>query len=135
MEYAAGRKLDYLVAEHVMDIYQQGAMIILPNGEKVRRYVWVETETGGQHIDNADECVPCYSTDIAAAWQVVEKFTEGDGLGYFFIERVQNKSQGWDEGWVASADDFDTQVEADTAPLAICLAALKAVGYHERHTT
>ena len=124
MEYAAGRKTDYLVAEHVMDIYQQGAMIILPNGEKVRRYVWVETETGGQQIDNADECVPCYSTDIAAAFSVIYKFEN------WHMELVGGR---WVVTITVMAGDY--QYISDSFCLAICLAALKAVGYDERHTT
>jgi hypothetical protein len=72
-----------------------------------------------------------YSTDIAAAWEVVEKF------GHFHIQTV------FGDG---SVDSFGEMIRvrltteatlqgrtmesiAETAPHAICLAALKAVGY------
>ena len=64
-----------------------------------------------------------YSTDIAAAWEVVEKlkadgfslmaeWDDHDGMWYFGFSNASSYKAG----------------EADTAPHAICLAALKAVG-------
>lgn len=65
-----------------------------------------------------------YSTDIAAAWRVVEEL---DLLSGFSFERSDNKFQfaKYAGGY---ENDRDVFVEADTAPLAICLAALKAKG-------
>ena len=69
--------------------------------------------------------LPHYSTQIADAWLVVEK------LQFEFTETVV----GWHEiqKWYCALDghlhDLDKEhcAYADTAPLAICLAALKAV--------
>lgn len=69
--------------------------------------------------------IPKYSTSIADAWQVVEKIekdfaiqisSDGDAkiIWYCYLE---NEDKGV---WVNE--------KADTAPHAICLAALKAIG-------
>ena len=68
-----------------------------------------------------------YSTDIAAAMQVVEKLVE---MGFYVdigIDKhgaqVQlNHYTGSEYGWI-----HGKSLRADTAPLAICRAALKAV--------
>jgi hypothetical protein len=69
------------------------------------------------------EEVPHYSTDIAAAWQVVEHlFTRG--------LRLSLNAFGGDPWWAEFADEgyeHGAQAPADTAPLAICRAALAAV--------
>ena len=59
-----------------------------------------------------------YSTDIAAAWLVLDHF--GDTMRRLLWNRG---SGGWE-----CVIDCDHAVRAETAPLAICLAALKAVG-------
>ena len=82
------------------------------------------------------EAVPPYSTDIAAAWQVVEKLTATAGLHDFelykgWLPDTQPDNQrvsavftwaSWSHG-----DDYEYKTAADTAPEAICRAALKAV--------
>ena len=98
----AGRELDALVAEKVM-------------GAKV---VFVEN-------------VPYYSTDIAAAWEVVNHLLcHGWDEKYFFRLHYDNVDL-WDASFYkeSSSDGGGPDVwgTADTAPLAICLAALKAV--------
>jgi hypothetical protein len=55
-----------------------------------------------------------YSTDIAAAWEVVEKKLVGMHLGFILTDM-------WELTW------GEIGVIADTAPLAICRAALLAV--------
>jgi hypothetical protein len=82
------------------------------------------------------QIVPRYSSDIAAAFLVVEKMRERRvliNLGQLFNE----VSDMWGSGtcWLANAHVYgsDSQVDhfqavADTAPLAICLAALQALG-------
>ncbi len=74
--------------------------------------------------DNGSESLPHYSTDIAAAWQVVEKMAEG-GL------RLSLDRFGGDPWWAEFADEGweqGAQATSATAPMAICLAALKAKG-------
>ena len=87
----AGRDLDYLIAEQVMGIN----IFIL-------------------HTMND---IPRYSTDIAAAWEIVEKLR----LAILPMSNGQ---------WAAALNDdkeFVPGFIADTAQYAICLAALKAV--------
>lgn len=63
---------------------------------------------------NDDWVLPRYSENIAAAWEIAENL------------RMQLKPRGGD-GWWASVSSVNW-IEADTAPLAICLAALRSVG-------
>jgi hypothetical protein len=81
----AGREMDVTVGYHVMDL-------VAP-----------------------PEIYPEYSTDIAAAWGVVE------GQEEFYFEFKNGKY------FAMIADNFETSNEADAAPLAICRAALLAV--------
>lgn len=130
----AGRELDALVAEKVMGCRVQhwsgynspgtyrcgcGVVCAYPHGVKDRE---------GQ----LDGDLAYYSTDIAAAWEVVEKLRER-GLHLDINNRqacdgVDDMGGAW---WAefASADyAVGGQAFADTAPLAICRAALAAVG-------
>lgn len=82
------------------------------------------------------EIVPRFSTDISAAWEVMEKikFLQPDpkdyGLkpGHLQLFTVQFNGFGWCVGWAPIGLDGNQTVEAEaeTLPLAICLAALKA---------
>lgn len=64
---------------------------------------------------------PHYSTDIAAAWQVVERMKP---LGIWLVD-LQDYYKA---AFLNSDDDVvGGEVSAETAPLAICRAALKAV--------
>jgi len=115
----AGRDLDALIAENVMG--------------------WKDRGIGYSFEDNINgyECVlyidkdklPHYSTDIAAAWQVIEwleknttekynspsLFSVPHGWSMVLYEKRDNHAPAW-------LDAF-----APTAPLAICRAALLAV--------
>ena len=106
----AGRELDALVAEKVVKrdihVYECPAS---PFSRKNGRCC----------------CVPHYSTYIAAAWEVVEKL-RADGYRFRGVEEHDE-----DPGWrcLVGKPSFYPSYEAhaDTAPLAICPAALKAV--------
>ena len=68
---------------------------------------------------------PNYSTDIGAAWQVVEKLRAGK-----FVWIKDCGGFGWRVEILSSSEtdiQIDFSVVADTAPLAICLAALKVM--------
>ena len=74
------------------------------------------------------------STDIAAAWEVVEKLKRGEctnGMAcaiHLYVTNVPGVTG--DYLVIVMSPAFATvKTRADTAPLAICLAALKAVGY------
>mgnify|MGYP001243213261 CR=1 FL=1 len=108
----AGRELDALVHELVMG---------LPTMPMVK---W--TVVPGQPLTRTLDPfgVPAYSTDISAAWLVVEKLQEqgvrvdilSDWHGHRTC-RVARKSEIL----------YDALDWSDTAPLAICRAALRAV--------
>ena len=68
--------------------------------------------------------VPKHSSDIAAAWEVVAKLYGRNG-GYFMLERFDSELGG---DWRSVLGIEDVDGIAPTAPLAICRAALKAVG-------
>lgn len=118
------RELDALVAEKVMGWKKA------PNG------AWMSYEkdafgNGGwkSHATwkaNASVSAVRFtpSTDIAAAWQVVEKMKERQ-WNFTIADLVKNK---WRAEFGGSRKHKQTWEDADTAPRAICLAALKAVG-------
>lgn len=100
----AGRELDAMVAERVM------------GGEPISRKCLANYD---------DQKLPHYSTDIAAAWTVVDAVDTRNaaaravGVRTFSIHR-------YDDGtYIASF--FNASATANPAPLAICLAALQAV--------
>lgn len=62
---------------------------------------------------------PRYSTDIAAAWEVVEKMRERR-------ESVFEMARPVGSGYLCNFIFNGTKEFGDTAPLAICLAAKKA---------
>ena len=125
----AGRELDALVAEKVMG-WQEFPYLILSDDRLSY------CPPGPVHISTVRE-VPPYSTSIAAAWEVVEKlramnstlelYSPGalvnDEMGIHAVE-WQATFKSWEEPW----GPHGPSVEAQTAPHAICLAALKAVG-------
>lgn len=118
----AGRELDARVAEKVM--------------------AWTRSMTQyGEFLRDAEHGVaplfgvirgnlPFYSTDIAAAWSVVEELTR-PGLQFmsdFMVQRngqrryfAQFLAEGLTDGL------HNEWIEAETMPLAICCAALAAV--------
>ena len=133
MTLTAGRELDALVAEQVM-----GEKLI-PDGhcDECR-------SLGGPIMLSEYGYGPpaSYSTDIEAAWAVVEKliamtvpykdtvmhrvvFT----LEHHEVNRINGPNQ-WNARIMLLPEPGQWEdIDAATAPLAICLAALKAVGY------
>jgi len=72
--------------------------------------------------DQADpESWPAYSTDIAAAWPLVERY--GMIIAAPHGENCSCKGRPW-----RASRRGGTLAEGETAPLAICRAALKAAG-------
>lgn len=104
MNYTKLRKIDFLVAESYFDYeYFGNTGILMKDNNGVKTNV-----------------VPYYSADISAAWEVVEKlYTEN-----FCLDRVAGDYR-CNFGLIDEYPEWDL---ADTAPLAICLAALKAKG-------
>jgi hypothetical protein len=117
-ELKAGPELDTLVAEKVMG-WQRFRLAQLPYGPEF----W-----GGDDPDAEGPFVHAWkpSTDIAAAWQVVERFRDKRRhlAGEIFIIPYE----GIYRCHLNDADGMRTTADADTAPLAICRAALAALG-------
>lgn len=110
----AGRELDALIAYKVMGFDIDAAAV----GD-AREYCWDHNTIG--------ECfrIPYYSTEIASAWQVFCK------LGPAW-QICQTDPGGWEEEfrwWCFLPNEYGegSATMAPTAPLAICLAALKAM--------
>ncbi|MFE4202092.1 BC1872 family protein [Aneurinibacillus aneurinilyticus] len=76
--------------------------------------LWILDDSQELHVSYP---VPHYSTNIADAWQVVEKFKECD---------LQKHESGNYTCYITLYKTYES--DAETAPLAICLAALKAIG-------
>jgi hypothetical protein len=106
VQMEAGREMDALVAELVMGWEKR----VFGDGVDY----W--------HLPGGAICeldAPHYSTDIAAAWQVVEKLP----FSVYVEVRWDGKNA---EAWFDSGSQT-WEASAPTAPLAICRAALLAV--------
>jgi len=71
------------------------------------------------------ESIPRYSADIAAAWRVVEWLVANTPNQDFHLEHLG------ESGWSVGTCGREEWVTADTAPVAICRAALEAVKQSE----
>jgi len=132
----AGHELDALVAERVMGwrhvkvtagYSEVGSSEILYDHHDY----WERPDLSKTHLHH-------FSTDIAAAWQVVEKL--GSWHGFKFILCLRDKLNAievkleegrWEAGWFEdSYEGPEARVVSygDTAPEAICRAALETVG-------
>ena len=108
LKMEAGRELDALVAEKVMGYEDMGIGI----GLRFQK----PSQTGVKVLYE----LPSYSTRIAAAWEVVEKLREQ------FIAVTITTMGPRDQVHVFTTHNGErmTKVWDDTAPLAICRAAL-----------
>jgi len=142
-EMPAGRALDARVAEKVRGwpvegVPLEGVPLVMVNGEICDATPFSD---GSYQIVAA----PHYSTDISAAWDVVEKVAREQGQDAHFTivcragysNQVEPKGE-WMVGYQFPEADYSGRWrwsgvfgwgEGVTAPLAICRAALKAVGY------
>ncbi len=119
-----GRELDALIAEKVMGIEPW----------PIQNPCWGVKAFKAKFVPYGQEAKPCeapsYSTDIAAAWKVVEKlqeynpFWEEDGWLSFQLSPAVGVNS---KEWYANFGDSTTGAYGKTAPHAICLAALEAV--------
>ena len=137
----AGRELDVLVAEKVMGL-------IVSNKKNGSGVSYITPKEGECYAKGADtitdgmgwvhELCPLYSTDISAAWRVVEHF-KSLGKELQIVSFSGSDEQQWSVsncncesmfygGWEGTGAGEIT-VFSDTAPHAICLAALEAVGH------
>lgn len=122
---SAGRGLDALVAEKVMGFSWRA----FPNGRALKpshspapiadKFVQLHPHEWGL------AAVPYYSTNIADAWLIVEKVDNRNAVAKEMGVLTLSLTR-YDNSYTARF--FNSGATAETAPLAICLAALKAVG-------
>lgn len=124
----AGPELDALVAEKVMGC--QPRRIDYHGREQIICPCPITSEYrhphGGFKYDEPDDELLRYSTDIAAAWEVVEKC-----VPYVKVDARGLSTEAGHFRWVCqiwNGSSKEILGLAQTAPLAICRAALKAVG-------
>ena len=126
------RELDVLIAEKVF-----GAKVTFLD----QTYGWrIDYEASESKCNNSISSdlgvegyqLKKYSTDIEAAWEVIEKFNK-DG-GAITYSSMKNGTRGHfvtlsfiPEGTFSSRMDYVTVDEAESAAQSICLAALKAL--------
>lgn len=99
---------------------------IVPEGEQG---CWARSCSMRPVPDRRADEPPCYSTDIAAAWRVVKRMREQKWNGtvqVFGIEPGETKCTA-----IFVSPTRMRSSDAPSAPLAICLAALKAVSPKE----
>jgi len=139
----AGIKLNALVAEKVMgwvwkkgehfDVISKPQIHLLTVDQDVSsqtpgEFFYFDEDSDGErtkvdgHYRIGWYWMPAYSRDIEAAWEVVEKMAK-DGEGLFDLAQHQNN---WEA--ILSSPTGSFRANAPTAPEAICIAALKAVG-------
>lgn len=99
------RKIDCLIARHIFN----------------KPWEWSDTLNAPVTASLDAELYPLYSSSIAAAWEVVEKLG-GVSTGSGYCVDIS-----YDGGWIVSIGNY-CESNQDTAPMAICLAALKAKG-------
>lgn len=111
----AGRALDALVAERVMGWHARDAWYDADDN-------WMADLEDNFPID-AEAFSP--STSIEAAWQVVEKM-RGRGWTMTLNQEAEMQFEPWDCRFFGP-NDRRAIAHGNTAPLAICRAALKAM--------
>lgn len=117
-----GRELDALIAEKVMGLanIEQGANAF---GKPT-----VTSQLRDGFVVGIKGAIPHYSTDIAAAWEVLENIIrKGPFREKFALEWMPhpNLEQSY---WAVFSTINSCIATSKTAPHAICLAALKAGG-------
>ncbi len=125
-EMQAGRELDALVAEKVMGWERCSSP--MQSRDDPRLLGW---DTGNPNIYGT-QILPCFSTDIKGVWYVVEKLRDSGDWCCITIE--SDYAYLWAVKMTPhlSKDHRPTViVEDEDLPVAICRAALMAVGEGE----
>lgn len=134
-ELRPGRELDVLVAKALgWDVRQEpgpatGHFIVGEwDSTGGKQYVWstpgqwyrITGDTGELYLRAED--LPYFSCDICEAWTLAEALRDAEPWKWFEISR---RPTGWMANGTGTPKD---SAYADTAPLAICMAFLKAKG-------
>jgi hypothetical protein len=124
----AGRELDALVAEKVMGWRE---VRLRPSNSSRRSgpdYKGYKPDVVARRRETPCH-VPAYSTDIAAAWEVVEAM---ERRGCLVVTRTRGAISGKPRVEITGThpvgrNEWLVHEDADTVPLAICRAALAAL--------
>ena len=111
------REIDRLVAEKVMgwEEVKENDFIKRPDVDFIGK-------APDRFCEDAWSILPNYSTDISDAWEVVEQLREKE----LYVD-IDTFAEHYDVRVVSGPYEVGHSL-SETAPLAICLAALKAVG-------
>ena len=133
-EMPDGREMDALIAEKVMGYTL--SELSLPAYPKYKLFDIESGEFSGYVKE-----VSHYSTNLAAAWEVVERMPIPFKLEKCWEKAYQIGPEGWSACWCTDADcegcnensrcTNGDDAWAETAPLAICRCALKVAGVTE----
>ena len=118
-EMKPGCELNAQVAEKVMRWHKD---------ERPGHFHWLDNDNETTGYDWLDKPIKAFSpsTKIAAVWEVVEKLA-----AHGFQFSISCNHTWWRASFWLSGKQFPEENQADShegAPLAICLATLKAVG-------
>lgn len=137
-EIAPGRQLDALIAEKVMGwtwhFYPKDQSCYKSALESGQKGYWLDGVVScvTTNEDGTPNC-PAYSTDIKSAWKVVDKLkTIKDE--HRDVEFKLEYCQGMGE-WLCTFIFAETPFQSKSAPHAICLAALEAIGENNEPNT
>lgn len=117
-EMVAGRELDALVAERVMGRSVYGGPVPQDDVQLIDEGSWCFVE--GYGMQPTTETCPRYSSNIADAWQVVGRF-DSYHLDWNELDKLHECRL------LHYKLDAFGYARTETAPLAICRAALMAV--------
>jgi len=123
-EMEAGQEMDIAVAVHVMGLPEPKVSPI--NFRLIHHFIEETYPGSGKYKENKDkqQSLKNYSTDIAAAWGVVEKMQDYQKPPQI-SHPLHLKYRWWVNKWWACIGL--SEALAETASLAICRAALKAM--------
>jgi hypothetical protein len=132
MNMPAGREMDALIAEKIFKLEgvnyygrpNLGPWVIVEQDDATGLYCWVGD--GSDFDEHRIYSVPLYSKDIESAWAVAAKGSSFGVDNYSTIS--QEEAADGIVRWTSEIYiDRWGEADADTAPLAICRAALLAV--------
>jgi hypothetical protein len=117
----AGREMNALIEKHIFfhDTFEKEVVRRTSNANKRKDRNVTEKELWAVLTKYSSVPVRNYSTDISAAFEVMEKFS------VFNFEFCRENDKG--SACAIVNENLDNAVIADTVPLAICRAALLAV--------
>lgn len=130
----SGRELDALVAERVMGWTWWDARVVSEYGLVTQPKTTTgyntkvlmppkarESSTAFLYENFANGYYPAYSTDIVAAWQIVNRFKEQS-----MILNYGEDTQKWECSFIVNGNRY--WGVSSIVPIAICIAALRIVG-------